>query len=66
MQQDEQGKVSFERASDATLIVRLSGSWCLRNDMPSASMLAEQLRAANPKRVIFRFRAYHSSTGTAH
>ncbi len=53
MRQDEQGEVSFEQASDATLVVRLSGSWCLRNDMPAASLLAEQLKAVTPKRVLF-------------
>ncbi len=53
MQQGEQGEVSFEQASDATLVVRLSGSWCLRNDMPAASLLVEQLKAVTPKRVLF-------------
>jgi phospholipid/cholesterol/gamma-HCH transport system permease protein len=53
MQRREQGKVSFDRASEATLIVRLSGSWCLRNDMPPVSALAEQLRVTNSKRVFF-------------
>jgi phospholipid/cholesterol/gamma-HCH transport system permease protein len=53
MQSGEQGKVSFERTSDATLIVRLSGSWCLRSDMPPASILADQLKAAATKRVLF-------------
>jgi phospholipid/cholesterol/gamma-HCH transport system permease protein len=53
MRQDEQGAVLFEQASDATLVVRLSGSWCLRNDMPAVSLLAEQLKAATPKRVLF-------------
>ena len=53
MQGTEQGKVSFERTGDATLRVRLSGSWCLRSDMPPASLLTEQLEAATPKRVLF-------------
>jgi phospholipid/cholesterol/gamma-HCH transport system permease protein len=50
---DEQGKVSFERTDDATLIMRLSGSWRMRNDMPPVSMFIEQLRTAIPKRVLF-------------
>ena len=53
MRLDEQGTVLFEQTSDATLIVRLSGSWCLRNDMPPASLLAQQLRVTTPKRVLF-------------
>jgi phospholipid/cholesterol/gamma-HCH transport system permease protein len=53
MQSREQGEVSFEQANEATLIVRLSGSWCLRNDMPPVSVLVEQLRLATPKRVLF-------------
>lgn len=51
--QNDQGKVSFERTNDATLVVRLSGSWCLRNDMPPASLLNEQLAAINPRKVAF-------------
>jgi len=52
-QHDEQGKVFFEPASDATLVVRLSGSWCLRSDMPPASLFNEQLKAVSPRRVAF-------------
>jgi phospholipid/cholesterol/gamma-HCH transport system permease protein len=50
----EQGKVSFERTSEAALIVRLSGAWYLRNDMPSATLLIDALNTPpTPKRVSF-------------
>ncbi|HEY1851229.1 MAG TPA: ABC transporter permease [Candidatus Binataceae bacterium] len=50
----EQGKVVFESQSDGALLVRLSGPWHLRNDMPSASTLADQLnRRPAPTRVSF-------------
>jgi phospholipid/cholesterol/gamma-HCH transport system permease protein len=50
----EQGKVAFESQGDGALLVRLSGPWHLRNDMPSASILAEQLnRRPAPTRVSF-------------
>ncbi|MGH7841283.1 MAG: hypothetical protein ACREQT_07135, partial [Candidatus Binataceae bacterium] len=52
-QQREQGKISFEQASDATLLVRLSGPWCLRGDMPSASLLNQQLITVSPRTVAF-------------
>ena len=49
----EQGKVSFERM-DNVLVVRLSGPWCVRSDMPPASLLAKELNAIPaPKSVSF-------------
>jgi phospholipid/cholesterol/gamma-HCH transport system permease protein len=39
----EQGKVAFESQRDGTLLVRLSGPWHLRSDMPSAALLADRL-----------------------
>jgi phospholipid/cholesterol/gamma-HCH transport system permease protein len=53
-QTNEQGTVAFEAHNDGTLLVRLAGPWCLRNDMPSAALLAEQLdRKPAPKQVSF-------------
>jgi len=50
----EQGKVAFESQHDDTLLVRLSGPWHLRNDMPSARLLADQLsRQPEIRRVSF-------------
>ncbi len=50
----EQGTVAFESSSDSTLVVRLSGPWSLRNDMPSATLLVDQLnRQPKPKRISF-------------
>jgi phospholipid/cholesterol/gamma-HCH transport system permease protein len=50
----EQGKVSFERVTEGTLLVRLSGPWRVRSDMPSASLITAQLdRAPAPTRVSF-------------
>jgi phospholipid/cholesterol/gamma-HCH transport system permease protein len=50
----EQGKVAFESERDGTLLVRLSGPWHLRNDMPSAKLLADQLsRRPDIRRVSF-------------
>jgi len=46
-------KVRFERAADDTLIVRLSGAWCLRSDMPPAMLLDQQLKSVRPRRVAF-------------
>ena len=41
----EQGRISFERAGDATLIAHLSGPWHLQRDLPSASLLLTELGA---------------------
>jgi len=39
----EQRQVSFQRADDATLLVRFSGAWRLRGGFPSASLLQREL-----------------------
>lgn len=44
-QAQEQGHVSFERTNDSTLVVRLSGSWHLRRDLPPASLVVGELDA---------------------
>ena len=50
----EQGKVAFESQRDGTLLVRLSGPWHLRSDMPSAALLADRLsRQPDIRRVSF-------------
>src|SRR5271168_3109971 len=50
----DQGKVSFERTSDSTIVARLAGPWHLQSDMPSVSLLVEaiEVRPA-PKRLSF-------------
>lgn len=48
-----QGKVSFRRAEE-TLIIGLSGPWHLAKDVPSASLLAQELSASSaPRRLSF-------------
>jgi phospholipid/cholesterol/gamma-HCH transport system permease protein len=42
----EEGQVSFERAADATLLVRFSGRWRLRGGLPSASLIERELEPA--------------------
>ena len=39
----EEGQVSFQRAADATLLVRFSGRWRLRGGLPSASLIEREL-----------------------
>src|SRR5260370_39215393 len=49
-----QGKISFDRAGDSTLLVHLSGPWHLRRDLPPASLvLPEFQKQPAPKRVSF-------------
>jgi phospholipid/cholesterol/gamma-HCH transport system permease protein len=38
-----QGGISFERASDSTLVVHLSGPWHLQRDLPPVSILNDEL-----------------------
>jgi phospholipid/cholesterol/gamma-HCH transport system permease protein len=53
-QKQEQGRVSFERTKDATLIVRFSGPWHLQSDLPPASLLIRELSSRPaPERVSF-------------
>ena len=49
-----QGKVSFARAGDSTLVVTLSGPWHLQRDVPSSSILRSELeRAPALKKITF-------------
>jgi len=41
-----QGKVSFARESDSTLMVTLSGRWHLQRDVPSSTALRSELESA--------------------
>lgn len=50
----EQGSVSTERTGDATLLIHLLGTWQLRRDVPSASVVTRELSAPPaPHRVAF-------------
>jgi hypothetical protein len=35
----DQGRISFERTTDSTLVVHLSGPWHLQRDLPPISLL---------------------------
>jgi len=39
----EQGKISFERTDDSTLVMHLSGPWHLQRDLPPISLLLSEL-----------------------
>ncbi len=45
--------LSFARASDATLLVRLAGAWHLQRDMPDAAAVRREIEAAAPRRLAF-------------
>lgn len=50
----EQGSVAFERANDDTLVVRLSGPWHLRQNLPPAALAIRELEIARvPKRLSY-------------
>src|SRR5580704_10482597 len=50
----QQGKISFDRAGDATLLVHLSGPWHLRRDLPPADVVIPELqKQPTTKRVSF-------------
>jgi phospholipid/cholesterol/gamma-HCH transport system permease protein len=50
----EQGTLSFERAGDATLVIRLGGTWRLKGGLPSAAEVERELAASQPpRRVVF-------------
>ena len=40
------GALSFERAADSTLIIRLAGSWSLKGGLPSAADVERQVDGA--------------------
>jgi phospholipid/cholesterol/gamma-HCH transport system permease protein len=39
----DQGRISFERSNDATLVAHLSGPWRLQRDLPPISLLTAEL-----------------------
>ena len=51
----QQGKVSLDRASDGTLVVRVAGPWHIGKDIPSAALLTRELDAhpGAPKQLSF-------------
>jgi phospholipid/cholesterol/gamma-HCH transport system permease protein len=50
----QQGKISFDRAGDATLLVHLSGPWHLRRDLPPADVVIPEVqKQPAPKRLSF-------------
>jgi phospholipid/cholesterol/gamma-HCH transport system permease protein len=50
----QQGKISFDRAGDATLLVHLSGPWHLRRDLPPAAVVIPEVQMQPaPKRLSF-------------
>jgi phospholipid/cholesterol/gamma-HCH transport system permease protein len=49
----EGGILSFERAGDATLVIRLSGVWSLKGGLPSTAEVERQI-ASSPQRVAFQ------------
>ena len=39
----DQGRISFERTNDSTLVLHLSGPWHLQRDLPPISLLLAEL-----------------------
>ncbi|MGO9060803.1 MAG: MlaE family ABC transporter permease [Candidatus Binataceae bacterium] len=59
--QSQHGKLAFDRADDATLMVRLSGPWHLSRDLPPVSLVIPELQKQPvPKRL-----SYDTSSLTA-
>ncbi|HTY54289.1 MAG TPA: ABC transporter permease [Candidatus Binataceae bacterium] len=50
--ESSQGTVSFERADDATLVVRLAGPWHMRRDVPSAALARRELEVKPPIKLV--------------
>ena len=46
-------EISFERSSDATLVIHLGGSWHLQRDLPSPSAVQREIEAAASRRATF-------------
>jgi phospholipid/cholesterol/gamma-HCH transport system permease protein len=44
-QRIDQGRISFERSDDSTLVVHLSGPWHLQRDLPPISLLLAELHS---------------------
>ncbi len=52
--QSRQGKLAFDHAGDATLMVRLSGRWHLSRDLPPANLVIPELqKQPTPKRLSY-------------
>src|SRR5579862_3712288 len=49
----EQAQVSLARTGDATLLLRLSGSWQLRHELPSPTLVQREIETAHPRCVAF-------------
>ncbi len=61
LQSRQHGKLAFDRADDATLMVRLSGPWHLSRDLPPVSLVIPELQKQPvPKRL-----SYDTSSLTA-
>ena len=53
-QSQQSGELSFARADNSTLVVRLAGDWHLRHGLPSAALVEKQLDIApKPTRLTF-------------
>jgi len=44
--------LSFERAGDATLVIRLSGAWSLKEGLPSIAEVEQQVASVSPPRLV--------------
>jgi phospholipid/cholesterol/gamma-HCH transport system permease protein len=53
-QSEQSGELSFARADNSTLVVRLGGDWHLRHGLPSAALVEKQLDTApKPTKLTF-------------
>jgi len=53
-QSEQSGELSFARADNSTLVVRLAGDWRLRHGLPSAAIVEKQLDTApKPTKLTF-------------
>lgn len=46
-------ELSFSRANDATLVLRLAGAWHLQPDLPDPSAVQHEIESTPPKRISF-------------
>jgi phospholipid/cholesterol/gamma-HCH transport system permease protein len=49
----EAAQVSLTRTSDATLLLRFSGPWQLRSELPAPAVVQREIESAPPRRVAF-------------
>jgi len=49
----ERGELSLSRANDGTLLMRLSGPWQLRGELPSSDVVQREIESTSPPRVAF-------------